>query len=178
MLKLDASNHSEATMTDQTIDAEIQAKGLTAPRVTPAQIEDLVMRVVFVYARHGTSTFCHAFLDGLFYLASGHSACISPQNFDAALGQKIALENVQKPMRDKLWELEGYALRCKLMQRPPIDRAVSRFLGWSLPTNFSPDHFINFDAAKADESGAWPTGTNLFTAEQAKQMLEYALADQ
>lgn len=101
-------------MTDQTIEAEILAKGLTAPRVTPAQIDALVKRVVFVYASHGTSTFCHAFLDGTFLLASGHSACVSPENFNAELGQKIALENVQKPMRDKLWELEGYVLRNRL----------------------------------------------------------------
>lgn len=101
-------------MTDQTIEAYIVEKGLTAPRVTPAQIDVLVKRVVFVYASHGTSTFCHAFLDGTFFLASGHSACVSPENFDAGLGQKIALENVQKPMRDKLWDLEGYALRERL----------------------------------------------------------------
>lgn len=101
-------------MTDQTIEAEIVEKGLTAPRVTPAQIDALVKRVVFVYASHGTSTFCHAFLDGTFFLASGHSACVSPENFNAELGQKRALGNVQKPIRDKLWELEGYALRNRL----------------------------------------------------------------
>ncbi|WP_180125641.1 Gp49 family protein [Rhodoferax sp. BLA1] len=165
-------------MTDQTIEAEIQAKGLTAPRVTPAQIEDLVMHVVFVYASHGTSTFCHAFLDGNFYLASGHSACVSAENFNAELGQKIALENVQKPMRDKLWELEGYALRSKLMRRSPIDRAVSRFLGWKLPDDFCPDCFVGFDPFMAKENRSWPTGTNLFSADQVRQMLEYVLADQ
>lgn len=100
-------------MTDQTIEAEIQAKGLTAPRVTPAQIDALVKRVLFTYAVIGTSTFCHAFLDGTFFLVSGHSACVSPENFDAELGRRIAFENLQKPMRDKLWELEGYALRSR-----------------------------------------------------------------
>lgn len=159
-------------MTDQTIEAEIQAKGLTAPRVTPEQIDDLVKRVAFVYKTHGTSTFCHAFLDGLFYLATGHSACISPQNFNAELGQKIALENVQKPLRDKLWELEGYALRRELESRTPIDSAVSRFLSWKLPENFRPDCFVNFDADKARANNSWPTGTNLLTAEQARQMLK------
>jgi len=96
---------------DSTIEAEIQAKGLTAPRVTPDVIDALMARVSHVYFVHETSTLCHAFLDGTYYLATGHSACISKENFDAALGRKIAYENMLEPMRNKLWELEGYALR-------------------------------------------------------------------
>lgn len=101
-------------MNDQTIEQEIQAKGLTKPRIKPEQIEALANRVSHTYETQGTSTFCHAFLDGKFYLASGHSACVSPENFDAALGRKIAYDNMLKPMKDKLWELEGYALYKKL----------------------------------------------------------------
>jgi len=162
-------------MTDQTIEAEIQAKGLTAPRVTPEEIDALEERVLFTYAVIGTSTFCHAFLDGTFFLVSGHSACVSPENFDAELGRRIAFENVQKPMRDKLWELEGYALRSKLADTQTLDQAVTRFLAWQLPTDFGPDGFIGFDATKAKENNSWPTGTNLLTAQQARQMLEHVL---
>lgn len=97
-------------MSEQSIEEDIIAKGLTAPRVTPAQIQALVDRVGHTYEVQGTSTFCHAFLDGKFYLATGHSACVSPDNFDLGIGRKIAFENMCKPMRDKLWELEGYAL--------------------------------------------------------------------
>lgn len=99
---------------DDTIEAEILAKGLTAPRVTPDRINALMARVQFNWHVQGTSTFCHAFLDGEFYLATGHSACVSKANFDEELGQKISKENVMKPARDKLWELEGYALRERL----------------------------------------------------------------
>ena len=108
------NNVSSPIVSDDSIEAEIQAKGLTAPRVTPATIDALVGRVSHVYFVHETSTFCHAFLDGKFFLASGHSACVSKENFDHALGRKIAYENMLEPMRNKLWEMEGYALRKSL----------------------------------------------------------------
>lgn len=108
------NNVSSPIVNDSSIEAEIQAKGLTAPRVTPATIDALVNRVSHVYFVHETSTFCHAFLDGKFFLASGHSACVSKENFDHALGRKIAYENMLEPMRNKLWEMEGYALRKSL----------------------------------------------------------------
>lgn len=102
--------------TDTAIEAEIVAKGLTAPRVTPGRVAVLMARVQFKFHVEGTSTFCHAFLDGDFFLATGHSACVSKENFDAELGRKIAQDNVVKPTGDKLWELEGYALRERLRQ--------------------------------------------------------------
>lgn len=109
--------------TDTAIEAEIQAKGLTAPRVTPSTIDALMARVSHVYFVHETSTFCHAFLDGTYFLASGHSACVSKENFDTALGQKIAYNNMLEPMRNKLWELEGYALRKSLHQSAQVAQA-------------------------------------------------------
>ena len=39
---------------------------------------------------------------------------MSKANFNHDLGRKIAYDNVQEPMRNKLWELEGYALRKSL----------------------------------------------------------------
>ena len=99
-------------MNDQTIEQEIQTKGLTAPRITPGHINDLMERVIFniVVPEGTTSTFAHAYLDGKFYLATGHSACVSPENFNAEIGQKIALSKAEAMAKDKLWELEGYRL--------------------------------------------------------------------
>lgn len=99
-------------MTDQSVEQEIQAKGLNAPRITPGHINDLMERVIFniVVPEGTTSTFAHAYLDGKFYLATGHSACVSPENFDAEIGQKIALNKAEAMAKDKLWELEGYRL--------------------------------------------------------------------
>lgn len=100
-------------MNDQELEQEIQAKGLTAPRVTNDQINALMARVSYFGGRIGetTSTVVHAFLDGEFLLASGHSACVSAANYDAEIGFNLAKSNAEKKARDQLWQLEGYALR-------------------------------------------------------------------
>lgn len=94
------------------IEEMIQAKGLSAPRVHPHQIEKLLDRVEFrqVALEGTTSTFIHAFLDGRFFLGSGHSACVSPENFDPTIGRSIAMSKARQAAEDKLWELEGYRL--------------------------------------------------------------------
>ena len=99
-------------MNDQEIEKDIQAKGLTAPRVTKDQIDALMARVTFfvIVPEGTTSTFAHAYLDERFHLATGHSACVSPANFNAEIGKRIALGKAEEAARDKLWELEGYRL--------------------------------------------------------------------
>lgn len=100
-------------MSEQQIEQEIQAKGLTAPRITPAMIDQLMRRVTYKYVEcpeNTASTFVHAYLDGKFSLATGHSACVSPENFDADVRRKIAENEAVAAARDKLWELEGYRL--------------------------------------------------------------------
>jgi hypothetical protein len=57
---------------------------------------------------------------------------------------------------------------------------VNRFLGWKLPPDFSPDGGITFKRVYNETSPfgpriAEPTGTNLFTADQARAMLEYVI---
>lgn len=41
------------------------------------------------------------------FIVVGESACVSPENFNAELGKKVAAENAKQ----KIWALEGYALR-------------------------------------------------------------------
>lgn len=104
---------------DGAIEAQIKAIGAdTAPRVTPAQIDGLMARVVYTYDERpngSTVTFAHALLDGQFYLASGTSACVSAANYKPEIGRKLATSNAERAARDKLWELEGYRLRATLM---------------------------------------------------------------
>jgi hypothetical protein len=57
-----------------------------------------------------------------------------------------------------------------------VEEAVSRLLSWKLPKDFSPDGGVLFYSPYAPGSPSWPTGTNLLTATQAKQMFEYCLA--
>jgi hypothetical protein len=114
-------------MDDQQIEREIQAKGLTAPRVTTADIEANIASEHYFTAYGGAKwgrvtrdepknsdalkllTFCVLVL-GNGFTVTGESACVSPENFDPELGRKIARQNAI----DKLWPLMGYALRDRL----------------------------------------------------------------
>lgn len=132
-------------MTDNEIEQEIQAKGLTAPRVTPERIGAVIKSEHYFTALQGARmaaldaaveadkpapgesslsrlhevmphqpelgllTFCVLVLENGFTV-SGESACASPENFDAALGRKIARQKAV----EKIWPLEGYALRERL----------------------------------------------------------------
>ena len=104
-------------MNDTQVEQVIQAKSLNvAPRVTKEHIDALMARVVYLFNQPEgtTSTLAHAFLDGTFLLATGHSACVSPENFNAELGRSMAQDQAEEKARGELWKLEGYALRSKL----------------------------------------------------------------
>ena len=107
-------------MNDQTIEQEIQDKGLTAPRITPADIEANIRDEVYFTADQGCEaeesndpvlssfdslkllTFCVLVLRNGFTV-TGESACASPENFNAELGRKIARQNAV----DKVWPPAG-----------------------------------------------------------------------
>lgn len=103
-------------MDDNAVEKEIQDKGLTAPRITPARIDSLVADLnVHCYVVPGTTTtVATAFLSNGFSVATEISACASPENFDAELGMKIAKKNAEESARKELWRLEGYRLKCQL----------------------------------------------------------------
>lgn len=98
------ANHDE-----QAIEAEIQRKNLTAPRITPQQIDDQIVGEYFHVVPGTTLTLCALTLRNGFHV-TGESAAASPENFDEAIGRKIARDNA----RSKIWALEGYALRTRL----------------------------------------------------------------
>lgn len=111
------------------IEQEIQAKGKTAPRVTPADIEANIASEVYFTAANGFDsiaalegrawelapeplrllTFCVLVLRNGFTV-TGESACASAENFDAEIGRKIARANAVQ----KMWPLMGYALKQSL----------------------------------------------------------------
>ena len=58
-----------------------------------------------------------------------------------------------------------------------IKHMSQRFLGWKLPKNFYPDCGISF-VAEYNQNTSFPsrhepTGTNLFNADQAEEMVRY-----
>ena len=114
---------------DQGIEQEIQDKGLTAQRITPAYSQTSIASVVYFTAYEGAKyariirsepdnsdalkllTFCVLVLKNGFTV-TGESACASPENFDAEIGRKIARENATQ----KVWPLMGYELKSRLTQ--------------------------------------------------------------
>ena len=98
------ANHDEAA-----IEAEIQAKGKTAPRLTPQLIDDTIVSEAYYVFPGTTLTVCALTLRNGFQVV-GESAAASPANFDEAIGYKIARDNA----RSKIWALEGYLLRTRL----------------------------------------------------------------
>lgn len=91
------------------IEKEIQDKGLVAPRLTPEMIDQTIVSEQYHVFPNTTLTVCALTLRNG-YIVIGESAAASPQNFDQAIGRKIARENA----RNKIWGLEGYLLREKL----------------------------------------------------------------
>ena len=68
----------------------------------------------------------------------------------------------------------------KMFDEKLIEHMVNRFLGWKLPENFSPDAGISFrryfNQTEDHSIENKPTGTNLFDAIQAKEMVKYLLS--
>jgi hypothetical protein len=95
------------------IEAEIQAKGLTAPRLTPALIDATILAEQFHVFPGTTMTVCCLTLRNGFQVV-GYSASASRRNFDPAIGEKIARSNA----REQIWAFEGYLLRQRLFDPP------------------------------------------------------------
>lgn len=81
-------------------------------KVTPEEIGELLSTVTYVCERVGdtTVTACWSFLPSGFQVGYGQSACVDPNNYDRALGEKYARERCAADTMNKLWELEGYLL--------------------------------------------------------------------
>lgn len=105
-------------------EAEIQRKGLNAPRLTPQHIDDTIVAEVYHVFPGTTLTVCVLTLRNGFH-TTGESAAASPENFDEAIGRKIARDNA----RNKIWALEGYLLRDKLMRQEHAARGAINAVG-------------------------------------------------
>lgn len=118
---------------EQSIEQEIQDKGLTAPRITRVDIEAEIAAEHCFTAMEGVCgndvihgrgrplanipgarqlgllTICVLVLKNGFTV-TGTSACVSPENFDPDIGRKVAREDAI----DKIWPLLGFRLRDRL----------------------------------------------------------------
>lgn len=98
-------------MNDNDIEKEIKQKGLTAARVTPERLEEVIKGEDYHVFSGSQLTVCSLTLENGFTV-TGESACASPENFDEEIGKKIARDNA----KNKIWMLEGYLLKQKLYE--------------------------------------------------------------
>lgn len=133
-------NHIESPRNDDAgIELALQAKNLTAPRVTPADVEAQIVSEHYFTGAEGMlgaaqwgaesvrieggnwvrtsaadcTTFCILTLKNG-YVVTGEAFCVSPENFDTGIGRRIAREAA----KNKIWPLLGYMLRERLNQLP------------------------------------------------------------
>jgi len=102
---------------DSAIEQEIQAKGLTAPSVTPQDLNNNITDVEIVkHISHGGQVLRWAVLTTKsgYAVVGNPSVSVSPENDDEEIGKKVAFEN----SKNALWPLMGYALKNSLSQQP------------------------------------------------------------
>jgi len=99
-------------MSEKEIEQEIQDKGLNAPRLTPADIDNEIVSEAFHVFEGTTTTVCCLTLQNG-YNVIGTSAAASLENFDEEIGKKLARERA----REQIWALAGYELKSILSGR-------------------------------------------------------------
>jgi len=95
-------------MSEEATEKKIQEKGLTAPRLTPEDIDAKIKGTTFTKLPSGKCMICEITLQNGFTVR-GEASCVSPENFDQEIGEDISF----KSARDKIWQLEGYLLQEK-----------------------------------------------------------------
>lgn len=123
-------------MNDQQIEQEIQAKRLSAPRVTPENVEASIAMEYYFTAEHGVEgavargelwardaagvafdrplghiTLCVLIMRNGHKIVGVNCGPVSGANFDAELARKLARKNAV----DQIWPLLGFSLRERLV---------------------------------------------------------------
>ena len=50
------------------------------------------------------------------FILTESSACVDPANFSREIGEEICIERI----KNKLWEMEGYKLQCKVYEEENV----------------------------------------------------------
>lgn len=100
-------------MNDKLIEQEIQAKGLTAPRITPADLQaNIADTEILKHVSKSGQVLRWAILTTAsgFAVVGKPSVAVSADNDNAEIGEKIAIDNSTQ----ELWPLMGYELKQRL----------------------------------------------------------------
>lgn len=98
-------------MSEQELEKKITDKGLNAPRLNPQYIDSCIVKEQYhVFEGNQLTVCCLTLTNG--FTVTGESACVSPENFNAEIGEEVA----KKKAREKIWALEGYLLKQRLFE--------------------------------------------------------------
>lgn len=131
---------------DAALEAEIQARGLNAPRVRPEDVDAAIEHVEYVkHVSHSGQVlrWCVLTLRNGFSVAGKPSCSASSENDNAAIGEKVALAN----SREEVWPLLGYALKERLNAGPAM---------LNLEAKLSPEEIATFKRDWIQEAGKHP----------------------
>lgn len=166
---------------DQQVEDAIQAKGLTAPRLTPDDIEAAIVSETFTTLPSGKVMVCELTLRNGFTVR-GEAATVSKENFDQEIGQRISRDNA----RSKVWEMEGYLLQQRLHEvsparkegkaatdgdglafyqshkqvhaRPMTRGEYNTYRGWQIPADENPEdpgYLVVYNRGTEDHYESW-----------------------
>ena len=99
-------------MSEQQTEEAIQAAGLNAPRLCPADIDRVIVGETFTALPSGKCLICEVTLKNGFTVR-GEACAVSKENFDLNIGMRVSREDA----RNKIWQLEGYLLQENLFQQ-------------------------------------------------------------
>lgn len=111
--QLEAQVATAVPATEQSIEQEIQANGLTSPRVTPADLTANIVHTEFVthVSQSGQVLRWAVLTTKSGYAVVGRpSVSVSKENDNEKIGRQVAYDN----SRNELWPLMGYALKEKI----------------------------------------------------------------
>lgn len=85
------------------IEDSLKASGANAPRLSPADIDRVIVGHTFTVMPSGKAMVCEITLANGFTVR-GESAVVSKENFRQDIGERISYARA----RDQIWLLEGY----------------------------------------------------------------------
>jgi hypothetical protein len=86
---------------------------ITATRITPERIDGIIEKSEYFGPIGGRLTICVLTLRNGFMVV-GQSSCAATENYVEQLGRTLSYDDA----REKIWALEGYALRTQLALKP------------------------------------------------------------
>ena len=114
--RADSQKLASVDTSEAAIEREIQAKGLTAPRLSPADLDANIVHTEIV--KHVSLTgqvlrWAVLTTRNGFAVVGKPSVAVSPANDNAEIGEKVAVDN----SRTEMWPLMGYALKQALWEK-------------------------------------------------------------